>query len=363
MIETFKDIHAPPDTAGPATIDQVVNGMRIPAHQQIILYTSSQWEDLIHEWAHYCLKKQYVQVQRFGGAGDHGIDIAGFESDKKLQGAWDNYQCKHYDHALYPSDALPEIGKVLWHSFKKEYKAPRKYYFVAPKGTGTTLTGYLSNAEKLKKAVITQWSKDIGSKITSKEQIPLKGDFLQYVQNFDFSSFDARTTLEIIEDHKKCPCHAVRFGGGLRDRPESEKPPEIPAATESRYVGQLYAAYSDHVKSPVLDMKALKQWPKLDNHFSRQREAFYHAESLRVFARDTVPTGTFESLQEDIYSGVIDVHNDDHEDGYKRVLSVTKAARELNLTSNALLSRSKPADRDGICHQLANEDRFEWKKQ
>lgn len=30
--------------------------MRIPAHQQIILYTSSQWEDLIHEWAHYCLK-------------------------------------------------------------------------------------------------------------------------------------------------------------------------------------------------------------------------------------------------------------------------------------------------------------------
>ena len=46
--------------------------------------------------------------------------------------------------------------------------------------------------------------------------------------------------------------------------------------------------------------------PKLKDHFRRQREAFYEAESLRVFARDSVPPGTFESLLDDIHDGVID---------------------------------------------------------
>jgi pilus assembly protein CpaF len=41
---------------------------------------------------------------------------------------------------------------------------------------------------------------------------------------------------------------------------------------------------------------------------------------------------------------------------------VTQAARALQLTSNALLTSTKPKDRDGICHQLANEDRLRWTK-
>jgi hypothetical protein len=125
MIDHFRDISVP---AAPKTVlaaDQVLLGQRFPPQQQIILYSSDQWEGFVHEWAHFCLKKLYIQVQRFTGANDRGIDIAGFSDDQKLQGVWDNYQCKHYDHALYPSDAWPEIGKILWHSFKGEYKAPR----------------------------------------------------------------------------------------------------------------------------------------------------------------------------------------------------------------------------------------------
>jgi hypothetical protein len=112
----------------------------------------------------------------------------------------------------------------------------------------------------------------------------------------------------------------------------------------------------------VPDVKALKAWPSLHGHFGRQREAFYHAESLRVFARDNVPPGTFESLQEDIHSGVIDICDGDHADGYERIKKVTQTARELQLTSNPLLICSKPKDRDGICHQLAIEDRLLWTK-
>jgi hypothetical protein len=358
MSEGFKDIAMPAAPTSPVTADQVTHGPSIPPQQRVLLYSAVEWEGFIEEWAHFALKNSYVQVQRFSGAGDRGIDIAGFADALKLQGVWDNYQCKRYlDHAIYPSEAWPEIGKILWHSFNKEYCAPRRYYFVAPHGVGTTLASLLANAPKLKKTLIENWDKSVRHAITDKQEVPLEGAFLAYVE-----AFDLKTALQVIEGHRQCPCHASRFGGGLPSRPAAEKPPAAIAPTESRYVAQLLGAYADHKKEPVPDVKALKAWPKLDGHFGRQREAFYHAESLRVFARDSVPAGTFESLQDDIHSGVVDVCDDDHADGYERVKQVTQAARGLHLTSNALLTCSKPKDRDGICHQLANEDRLLWTK-
>ena len=129
---------------------------------------------------------------------------------------------------------------------------------------------------------------------------------------------------------------------------------------KQRYVAQLLEAYGDHRGTVVPGPAALAAWPPLQAHFKRQREAFYRAEALRVFARDHVQEGTFEGLQEDITYGVADVHDAAHADGYQRVCAVTRAARDLQITANALIHRVRPPDRDGICHQLANEDRLTW---
>jgi hypothetical protein len=363
MTEDFNDIPAPAAALGVVGPDQAAAGPRFLPQQQILLYSSDEWEAFVHEWAHYCLKKLYTQVQRFTGPGDRGIDIAGFVDTQKLQGVWDNYQCKHYDHALQPGDVLPEIGKLLWHTFKKAYRIPRRYYFVAPHGVGTTVAGYLADSGQLKQAVIDKWEAQIGGKITKTESIVLEGAFLAYAQAFDFSIFDGKSCLQIVEEHRDgCPHHAARFGGGLPPRPDPGEPPEKIAPVESRYISQLLAAYADHKGCAVPDLQALKAWPPLNDHFGRQREAFYHAESLRVFARDTVPPGTFESLQDEIHYGVRDVHDADHPDGYMRVRKVTEVARGLNITANALIVRTHLKDRDGICHQLANEDRLKWIK-
>ena len=359
MSDDLQDIVVPAASAV-LTADQAFHGPHIPPQQQILLYSASEWEGLVHEWAHYCLKTLYAQVQRFTGAGDRGIDIAGFTDANKLQGVWDNYQCKHYDHALHPGDVWPEIGKLLWYTFNQQFAVPRRYYFVAPRGVGTSLNGYLSNAPELKKALIEGWDKNCKTKITTTKEIPLVGKFLAYVESFDFTIFDAKTPLQLVEDHKLCACHVARFGGGLPARPEPGAPPEEITPTESRYVEQLFKAYAEHTKQPITDAHGLKSLPKLKDHFLRQRVAFYHAESLRIFARDSVPPGTFESLQEDVYTGVIDTHDATYPDGYGRVCAVTKAAREMQITANVLITRSKPQDRDGICHQLANEDRLRW---
>lgn len=359
MKDNFAEITVPAVPSTVLTPAQAVHGPLVPAQQQVLLYSAEQWEVFVKEWAHFCLKKKYESVQRFCGSGDRGIDVAGFADDQRLQGTWDNFQCKHYDHPLRPSEVWAEFGKTLWYSFQGEYAPPRRYYFVAPKGIGTQLLGLLSNADKLKKEMIANWDKNVRNKI-GEQEVVLEGPFLAYVECFDFSRFDSKTGLQIIEDHRTCPRHVARFGGGLPPRPEAGTPPEELAPTESKYVGHLLSAYADHKKTDVTDVKALKVWPKLNEHFGRQREAFYHAESLRVFARDTVPAGTFESLQEDIRSGVIDVRDAEHADGFVRVCEVTRAARELQITSNALINCAKPKDRDGICHQLANEDKLKW---
>ena len=104
----------------------------------------------------------------------------------------------------------------------------------------------------------------------------------------------------------------------------------------------------------------LEKWPSLKSHFNRQREAFYHAETLRVFLRDKVEPGTFERLQGEIRAGVVDTCDSPYGDGYQRVCAVTKAAQDMQLTANPISPIAQVQDRHGICHQLANEDRLKW---
>ncbi len=249
---------------------------------------------------------------------------------------------------------------MLWYSYNGDFKPPRRYYFVAPMGVGTTLNALLSDPAALKKQLRENWDKNCKDEI-KKGAVPLEGDFEKYFEKFDFSIFDAKTGPELVDDHRQTPYFAARFGGGLPDRPEPTPPPDEISIEESRYVEQLLQAYADHTKGDIADISQLKkEWKKLHEHFLRQRTSFYRAESLRVFARASVPAGTFESFQEEILSGVIDHCESDHADGYARVRAVMEAARVLQMTSNALLTRAKLQDRDGICHQLANEDRLLW---
>lgn len=361
MIIDWEDIDKPVGSPTAVTAAQVSAGPVIPPQQRLLTYSPDEWERFVEEWAYYCLKKNYKHVQRFAGAGDMGIDVAGFVDDRRLAGIWDNHQCKHYDHAIAPSDVWVEFGKVIWYSFKGEYAVPRRYYFVSPWGAGTKLSRLLGNASKLREELIANWDKYVKDAITASQDVPLDIDLRAYVDAFDFSIFESKTGLQLVDDHRLTPVHAARFGGGLPPRPIADKPPLTVAPSESRYVTQLLSAYGEHTGTPVVDHRAIAP-AKLREHFHRQREAFYLAESLRVFARDKVPDGTFESLQDDIYDGVIDTHEASHADGFQKVCAVTKAARDVQITSNALIVCTNPKDRDGICHQLVNEERLWWAK-
>jgi len=358
----FRELTAPAAPSQLMTASDIQSGPAIEPLKRLFLYSSTDWEGFIDEWASTCLKKKYKSVQRFTGANDRGIDIAGFADKRLLMGVWDNYQCKHYDHALYPTDAWPEIGKILWYSFKGHYKPPRDYFFAAPRETGTTLSQLLANPAALKVELKKVWDKSCRDKITETGSIPLVAELAAYVDKFDFSIFKVIAVRSILEQHRTTPYFVQRFGGGIPGRPKPDAPPDEIDARESSYVTKLFAAYSDHTSKPIPDLAALKQWNKLEQHFKRQREAFYHAESLRVFVRDKVEPGTFESLQEEIYLGVVDTCDAAHADGYERVVAVTGVAQNLPISAHPLSPSTFVQDKHGICHQLANADRLKWTK-
>ena len=304
----------------------------------------------------------YIRIARYSGSGDQGVDVAGFVSDSGWEGGWDNYQCKHYNHPLRPNDIWIEVGKIIYYSYKGEYPPPRKYYFIASRDIGTKLGKLLEDSEKLKAEARKNWEKYCKNGITETSSILLDGDLLRWFEEFDFSIFSTKSVVELIDLHSKTPFHSVRFGGGLPPRPEVSISPEDHDATESRYIKQLLNAYSDHLGQSINNISeiSLSSKPSLKKDFSRQRERFYHAEYLRNYARDTVPEGTFERLQGEIYHGVVDIYDGNYADGLARMRATVIQAAQVSIISNPLASVVQTQDRQGICHQLANEDKLIW---
>ncbi len=116
----------------------VSQGASIPKLKRLETFDEGTWEDitleLIHHW-----KTQYQKVVRCGG-GDLGRDVIAYTPN----GEWENFQCKHYAKPLTLVEAIREVGKLIYYSYKGEYPVPNKYYFVSPKGVSTQLLSHLT---------------------------------------------------------------------------------------------------------------------------------------------------------------------------------------------------------------------------
>ncbi len=143
--------------------------------------------------------------------------------------------------------------------------------------------------------------------------------------------------------------------GQQQTHPRQNRTPD-----ESRYIRQLLDAHGDHLGASCGHARRCETDPCARQDFLRQRERFYHAESLRNFARDTVPEGTFDALKDEVYHGVVDVCEGTHANGFERMRATVTQAAQVAVTSNPLAPAMKAQDRQGICHHLANDDRLTW---
>lgn len=347
-----------PDVIKPTqvNVDTVASGKPVLPIDRIRIFSSDEWEEFVLEWAH-SLQDKYSSVERCGGSGDMGRDVIGISDN----GDWDNYQCKHYDHPLYPSDIWLELGKIVYYTYTGEYTYPKKYYFVAPQGAGTSLSNLLRKPEDLRLQLLEEWPSKCADKIAI-DPVPLDEKLRVYINSLDFSIFGSLPPLHLIEDHARTRWHVPRFGGGLGTRPTPPEPPTNPSTEEATYVRALLDAYEDHLNVDVEDPSELPDLNEgIAGHFKDSRLEFYSAESLRTITRETLPAGIYESLQDEVFDGIRDDIRARHPDAYERVLRVVRTARMLQMTSSPLTTHLTIRDRGGICHQLVNDERFTWR--
>jgi hypothetical protein len=338
--------------------DVVSVGKLTPAIDLLKIFSPTQWEEFVLEWAD-SLRPIYDRVDKCSGAGDMGRDVIAVAL--AAPSTWDNFQCKHYDHPLAPSDIWIELAKLAFHTLQGEYTLPRVYHFVAPQGAGPKLSNLLKKPAKLREGLLAHWDSHCRSKIAA-HPVELDAGMTAHIAAMDFSIFETVPPLRLLDGHAKTRWHIARFGGGLPERPAIPKPPDNPAPHETVFVRELLAAYGDHLKLPTASIAEVAS-TDLRAHFGEARLEFYSAESLRTFSRDTLPPGAYERLQDDVESGIGDELRDDrHSDAYRRVVAVVKTARQLPLDSHAVRGRMSTRDRGGICHQLVNDGKFRWLK-
>ncbi|MCT3664245.1 hypothetical protein HZR00_17245 [Elizabethkingia anophelis] len=352
---------SPPSELGMLTNNDIVFGAAISPIDRIKIFSPEDFENFTREWViGYLMKKgTYHDCKKCSGAGDMGRDvIAKIDSTK-----YDNYQCKHYDAPLTPSDVFKELIKLIYYSSIGEYKIPEKYYFVSPCGAGPKLNGLIERPKEFKAALYDNWERN--NKIGSSIIVKLDSDIEKYIdENLNFEIFDCIDPQVLIDQHKQTSYHAPRFGGGLLKRVLKKIILEDIQDKEQIYTSELFKAYSEFKKKEYKLPLDLDEDHTLSSHFQRQRIGFFSADALNQYSRDSLPPDSdyFEDLKDQIYMGIADIADQEHENGFDKVKATVQAAQILNITSSPLVSNLRIEDRIGICHHLVNDKKIKWAK-
>jgi hypothetical protein len=322
-------------------------------------YDDAEWERFVLEWMEG-FDPPYHHFDRIGGAGDKGRDIVAYTGAPNTACALDVYQCKHYEHPIQPNEIWCELGKLCVYTHSGDYRLPRRYRVVAPRGVGGKLGDLLARPLDLRGGLIERWDEKCRDKISAAGTFALEGALLEHVKAFDFSIVGYVPVHELLEQHRRTPHWHRRFKRDFPARPAPEDAPEAIQAYEFRYIRQLLDAYADHLRTPVPDVASLTAQPPLTDHLHRSRTDFFMADSLNRFYRDQFPEGAFDHIKKQILDGVIDTTNAPHADGLARVRATVQQAAQLPLARTDYEPYVEPGDKKGVCHHLSNDDKLRW---
>lgn len=333
-------------------------GMDYSRH--ILVLTDKQLEQFVHRWARASAVDKYFEVQVFGDAGDKGRDVVGFVTDRRHEGPWDNFQCKQLGRPLQTSTALLDIGKIIYFSYLGAFSLPRRFTFVAPRGTARRLEDLIYNPSELKKALIRDWHKYCRTKIVANQAIELQGELLTHFEKFNFSSVSRMTLDDILADEAVRGVLVAHFNADPPAPPPLSMPPHV-AQMELPYVNELVEAYGEREGRAYANHLEITSHPDHGIHFKEQRERFYEADQFSRFYRDNTLVEEMESLQSEVYHGIIEKHRETHKDRLARISAVMQQAASISPTG-VLAKHARVPVRQGICHIFVNDGKLTWRR-
>lgn len=314
-------------------------------------------EDFVNDWLAQRFK-DYHGHELWRGTGDMGRDVTGYVTKKRMEGAWDNFQCKQLSKTLSESSAFVELGKIFMHSAAGAFSLPRAYFFVAPRGVARTVQQFIAHPERFRKAFIDRWHADISGRLVEGQTVLLSPEIESKIKAFDFEQIQWLDAARLIDDPACMPALVQWFGEDPGPAPRGVVPKTF-QTSESAYIGQLLRLYNDVGPGTFPNAAAALASAEFGIHLRDQRTRFFDAVAFDRFYRDSTPDDYLIAFKDEIYHGVVETHGADHPSGLVRLSQVMRQAAILQ-ASGILGRHAGPKVKQGTCHQFANEGRLPW---
>ncbi|MDB6091195.1 MAG: hypothetical protein JWN85_3979 [Gammaproteobacteria bacterium] len=331
--------------------------MRINHAAQICALSAADLEDFVDDWlAQRC--KDYHAHELWRGTGDMGRDVTGYVTDRRLEGPWDNFQCKQLSSKLSELAAFIEPGKIFKHSADGAFSLPRAYTYVAPLGVVRRVQHFVAHPEQFRQAFLDRWDIDIAGRLAENQTVKLTAKIEAKIRAFDFKKVGWLDATRLVNDLTCKPALVAWFGADPGPGPRGVVPDEI-QASESAYISQLLKVYGEKGTAIYIDAAAALACPEFGPHLRIQRTRFFDYVAFDRFYRDSTPDEYLGNFKDEIYHGVVDVHAGAHGGRFARLGEVMQQAALLQ-PSGVLGKHAGPQVKQGTCHQFANEGVLPW---
>lgn len=324
---------------------------------QICALSAPQLEEFVDDWIAQRIKEYYAH-ELWRGTGDMGRDVTGYVTARRLEGDWDNFQCKQLTSNLSERSAFVELGKIFMHAANGEFALPRAYFFIAPHGVSRKVRQFVAHPEKFRQAFLTDWDKEIAPHLVQKQVIALTPAIEAKIKSFDFTKVDWLDATRLAQHPACMPALVKWFGQDPGPWKRGIVPDEVQPG-ESAYIGQLLKVYEDKGPGPYPDAAAALACTAVGPDLRRQRTRFFDSVAFERFYRDSTPDEFLKNFRDEIYLGVVDVHEGAHANRYARLGQVMQQAA-LVQASGVLGKHASAPVKQGTCHLLANEGLLPW---
>jgi hypothetical protein len=267
---------------------------------RVIALNDERLEAFVKDWLTR-RTRDYVQCERWSGAGDMGRDVVGYVTTRRHEGPWDNFQCKQLQARLSERAAFLELGKIFMHAAADAFTLPREYTFIAPRGVVRNVQTFIAHPERFRRACIDKWDEYCAPDLVENTTVSLTPEILAMISAFDFEKVFALDAAKLVDDQYIKPALVEWFDDDPGEAPRGVTPDEL-LDEEAPYLCQLVEAYGERIGSTFADTAAALADVRWGGHLRDQRTRYFDAVEFKRYYRDSTPGDYLETFQQDIYS-------------------------------------------------------------
>jgi hypothetical protein len=319
--------------------------------------TDERLEAFVADWLLF-RTRDYVQSERWNGSGDMGRDVVGYATSGRHEGDWDNFQCKQLGARLSESSAILELGKIFMHAAAGEFRLPRAYTFVAPRGVVRNVQTYIAHPERFRAACKSRWAEVCEPHLVQNKLVPFTDGIEAMVDAFDFKNVFALDAVKLTQDPYIKPALVKWFGEDPGEAPRGVAPDTI-VLEEAAYLTELVQAYGARRGAAFANATDVIADPDWGDDLRDQRTRFFEAAAFKRYYRDSTFPEMLDTFNDDIYHGVVDAYREVHPDALARMVAVMKEAKSV-VPSGVMARYGRVPVKQGLCHHFVNEGRLKW---